>query len=66
MKRISENVIIIEQLWVILVPLLLALVGISCLLVGVAKRDRVSLLVSGSCFLALFALFSIYSFMVSS
>ncbi|CAM5794106.1 hypothetical protein EDM54_25335 [Brevibacillus borstelensis] len=54
MFRHGENIIIIENIWFILVPLLLGIIGLSCLLVGIVRKDKISLLVSTVCFLCLF------------
>lgn len=54
MTRISENIILIDNLWIIFVPLMLGIYGLSSLLVGIFRLNKISLIVSGICFLSIF------------
>ncbi len=54
MTWVSGNIILIDNAWWILIPLLLVIIGFSCFVVGLFYRfDRVNLTVTAICFLCL-------------
>ncbi|MFD2370209.1 hypothetical protein ACFSO0_09670 [Brevibacillus sp. GCM10020057] len=53
MQKVAEHIYLIENIWVVLVPLLLGIVSVACLLVGLFWRNRIQLYVSACCFAAL-------------
>jgi hypothetical protein len=60
--RESEHVILITNIWLMIVPLLLGIIGFSFLLVGLVKRDRIHLILSVVCLFLLVIFFGSSTF----
>ncbi|MFP3389445.1 hypothetical protein [Brevibacillus sp. SIMBA_040] len=52
-----DNSIIINNLWLIIVPFLLGTAGFTSLLLGLFKQRKWNFIVSGICFILLFSYF---------
>ncbi|WP_312111251.1 hypothetical protein [Brevibacillus reuszeri] len=56
MYRVSDG-IIINNVWLLIIPFLLGTIGFTCLLLGLFKQKKWNLIVAGICFILLFSYF---------